>query len=115
MRIFAVRDDYVYKESAPCEIAFCEKVPSESKLHGDNACKNGVSESTGSKDRFSENSASDKTCFKGGQEHKDLAYLFYYEKEKLFFTELPEEADPWETPLLLSSFAERGIKTVNSY
>jgi hypothetical protein len=46
---------------------------------------------------------------------KDLAYLFYYETEKRFYIELPEDADPWKTPLLLSSFAKRGIKTVNSY
>ncbi len=79
MRIFAVRDDYIYRDC-----------PSES-------------------------SAGDMVCRKGARMHKDLAYLFYYEKEKLFFTELPEDADPWETPLLLSSFAERGIKTVNFY
>lgn len=46
---------------------------------------------------------------------KDLAYLLYYEKEKRFYIELPEEADVWETPLLLSSFLKRGEKTVNSY
>lgn len=46
---------------------------------------------------------------------KDLAYLFYYEKDKLFFIELPENADEWETPLLLSSFVKAGGKTVNSY
>ena len=34
----------------------------------------------------------------------DLAYLLYYEAEKRFYIELPENADPWETPLLLSSF-----------
>ncbi len=67
MRIFAIRDDYIFED-----------------------------------DDMSRN-------------HKDLAYLFYYEKDKLFFTELPENADPWETPLLLSSYAERGLKTVGSY
>ena len=46
---------------------------------------------------------------------KDLAYLLYYEKEKRFYIELPEDADVWETPLLLSSFLKRGEKTVNSY
>lgn len=46
---------------------------------------------------------------------KDLAYLLYYEKEKRFYIELPEDADPWETPLLLTSFLKRGEKTVNSY
>ena len=46
---------------------------------------------------------------------KDLAYLIYYEVDKRFYIELPENADPWETPLLLSGFAKRGEKTVNSY
>ena len=46
---------------------------------------------------------------------KDLAYLLYYEIEKRFYIELPEDADPWETPLLLDSFVKRGEKTVNSY
>lgn len=45
---------------------------------------------------------------------KDLAYLFYYEIEKLFYIELPEHADPWETPLILDSFAKRGETTVDS-
>lgn len=47
--------------------------------------------------------------------NKNLAYLFYYENEKKFYIELPDDADPWETPLLLSSFLKRGEKTVNSY
>ena len=46
---------------------------------------------------------------------KDLAYLFYYEIEKQFYIELPENADPWETPLLLDSFVKRNKMTVNSY
>lgn len=46
---------------------------------------------------------------------KDLAYLFYYEIEKQFYIELPENADPWETPLLLDSFVKRGEMTVNAY
>ena len=46
---------------------------------------------------------------------KDLAYLIYYEMEKRFYIELPDDADPWETPLLLDSFVKRGEKTVNSY
>lgn len=46
---------------------------------------------------------------------KTLAYLLYYEKEKSFYIELPDDADPWETPLILSSFAKKNIKTVNSY
>ena len=46
---------------------------------------------------------------------KDLAYLLYYETDKRFYIELPENADPWETPLLLSSFVQKGENTVNSY
>lgn len=46
---------------------------------------------------------------------KDLAYLLYYETDKRFYIELPENAEPWETPLLLSSFARKGEHTVNSY
>ncbi len=46
---------------------------------------------------------------------KDLAYLLYYETDKRFYIELPENADPWETPLLLSSFVQKGEHTVNSY
>ena len=46
---------------------------------------------------------------------KDLAYLLYYETDRRFYIELPEDADPWETPLLLSSFAKKGERTINSY
>lgn len=46
---------------------------------------------------------------------KNLAYLLYYETDKRFYIELPEDADPWETPLLLASFAQKGERTVNSY
>lgn len=49
------------------------------------------------------------------RQQADLAYLFYYESEKRFYIELPENADPWETPLLLSSFAKKGETTINSY
>ena len=45
---------------------------------------------------------------------RDLAYLFYYEREKEFYIELPEDADPWDTPLILSSFASKGKWTVDS-
>lgn len=45
----------------------------------------------------------------------DLAYLLYYELEKRFYIELPADADPWETPLMLSSFVKKGERTVNSY
>lgn len=49
------------------------------------------------------------------KECNDLAYLIYYEREKRFYIELPENADPWDVPLLLSSFAKRGEYTVNAY
>lgn len=46
---------------------------------------------------------------------RDLAWLLYYEKEKRFYIELPDDADEWDTPLLLSSFLKKGERTVNSY
>lgn len=57
---------------------------------------------------FAIRDATDKT-------QKDLAYLLYYEVDKRFYIELPESADPWETPLLLDSFVKKGEHTVNSY
>lgn len=44
-----------------------------------------------------------------------LGYLVYYEKDKNFYIELPDNADPWQTPLLLSSFAKKGEYTINAY
>jgi hypothetical protein len=44
-----------------------------------------------------------------------LGYLIYYELPKAFYIELPEDADLWETPLLLSSFVKRGQHSVSSY
>ena len=32
-----------------------------------------------------------------------LAYLLYYEQAKSFYIELPDDADLWATPLLLSA------------
>lgn len=49
------------------------------------------------------------------EKQKDLAYLLYYEHEKRFYIELPQGADPWESPLLLDSFVKRNETTVNSY
>ena len=46
---------------------------------------------------------------------KILAWLIYYEIEKRFYIELPDDADLWDTPLLLSSFLKRGERTLNSY
>ena len=44
-----------------------------------------------------------------------LGWLIYYERAKAFYIELPEDADPWDTPLLLSSFVKRGQHSVSSY
>ena len=44
-----------------------------------------------------------------------LAYLIYYENAKAFYIELPDDADPWDTPPILSSFVRRGEHSVNSY
>ncbi len=44
-----------------------------------------------------------------------LGWLIYYVRAKAFYIELPEDADPWETPLLLSSFVKRGQYSVSSY
>ncbi|MBQ9528137.1 MAG: DUF2442 domain-containing protein [Fretibacterium sp.] len=46
---------------------------------------------------------------------KDLAYLLYYERSKRFYMELPDNADPWETPLILDSFVRRGERSINAY
>lgn len=46
---------------------------------------------------------------------KTLAWLIYYENAKRFYIELPDDADVWETPLLLSSFIKKGKKTINAY
>ena len=46
---------------------------------------------------------------------KILGYPLYYENSKSFYIELPEDADPWEVPLLLSSFAKRGQYSIGSY
>lgn len=44
-----------------------------------------------------------------------LGYLIYYELPKAFYIELPDDADPWKTPLLLSSFVTHGQRSVGSY
>jgi hypothetical protein len=46
---------------------------------------------------------------------KNLGYVLYYEREKQFYIELPDDSDEWETPLILSSFVKRGEYTVNAY
>ncbi|MCQ2462587.1 MAG: DUF2442 domain-containing protein [Clostridia bacterium] len=50
-----------------------------------------------------------------GKNAKIPAYLIYYENTKTFYIELDENADEWETPLILSSFLRKGEKTVDAY
>ena len=49
------------------------------------------------------------------QEDHILGYLIYYEKAKAFYIELPDDADPWETPPILASFVRRSEHSVNRY
>lgn len=49
------------------------------------------------------------------KDEKNLAYLFCYERENRFYIELPDDADPWETPMLLASVLKKGEHTVNAY
>ena len=46
---------------------------------------------------------------------KNLAYLIYYEKSKRFYIEIPDNADLWETPLLLSELFRQGYHTIDAY
>ncbi|MGN1405575.1 MAG: hypothetical protein ACI4WM_04850 [Erysipelotrichaceae bacterium] len=41
-----------------------------------------------------------------------LGYLLYYEYDSSFIVELPDDADEWKTPLLLSSYVKRRKYTV---
>ena len=45
---------------------------------------------------------------------KILGYLVYYETSKTFYIELPDNADPWEKPPVLSSIINRGIYSIDS-
>ena len=38
---------------------------------------------------------------------QNLAYLLYFETTKCFYIELPDDADQWEVPLILSSFVRK--------
>lgn len=48
-------------------------------------------------------------------DHRNLAYLIYYNKAKKFYIELPDNTDQWDVPIILSSFVKGGELTVNSY
>ncbi len=43
-----------------------------------------------------------------------LGYLIYHEPSRSFYIELPDSADSWNLPLLLSSFADHGEYSINS-
>ena len=43
-----------------------------------------------------------------------LGYLIYHEPSKSFYIELPDSADSWDMPLILSSFADRGEYSIDS-
>lgn len=44
-----------------------------------------------------------------------LGYLIYYKNAKTFYMELADGIDPWDAPPILSSFAERGQYSIDSY
>lgn len=46
------------------------------------------------------------------EDNNSLGYLIYYEYDSSFIVELPEDADEWKTPLLLSSYVKRKKFTV---
>ena len=48
-------------------------------------------------------------------EEQILGYLIYYENAASFYIELPDDADLWDIPPILSSFIKRGEHSVNSY
>lgn len=48
-------------------------------------------------------------------EDQILGYLIYYENARRFYIELPDDADPWDIPPILSSFVRRGERSINSY
>ena len=38
-----------------------------------------------------------------------LGYLIYYENAKAFYIELPDDADPWETPRFTNEDSKSGV------
>ncbi len=45
---------------------------------------------------------------------KTVGWLLYFDAGKRFYIELPEKSDPWETPILLSSFLKKGWHSIDS-
>ena len=46
------------------------------------------------------------------ENNNSLGYLLYFEYDSNFIIELPEDADEWKTPLLLSSYVKRKRYTI---
>lgn len=49
------------------------------------------------------------------KDKKDLAYIFYYEKEKRFYITINDDADIEKLPFILDTFYQVGEKTINAY
>lgn len=45
---------------------------------------------------------------------RDLAFLFYFEKQRQFYIEIPKETDPWDLPFILFDFAQKGQYTIDA-
>lgn len=46
---------------------------------------------------------------------KPLAYLVYLEASKSFYIEIADDADAWDLPHVLSSFARRNVRTIDGF
>lgn len=49
------------------------------------------------------------------EKNKPVAYLVYYERNKMFYIELVDGITEWDVPFILDSFVKRGEKTVSPY
>lgn len=47
--------------------------------------------------------------------NKDYAYLFYYKEDKKFFIEINKDITRWDLPLLLDTFKDKKIYSINAY
>ena len=49
------------------------------------------------------------------QEKDPLGFLIYLDSSRSFYIELPSDADPWNLPPLLSSFARKSITSLDAF
>lgn len=49
-----------------------------------------------------------------GREDRVVGYLFYYERDRRFYAELPEGLDEWEVPAMFYGHAKRGERFVDA-